>query len=45
MIHSDVPDILFDGIFSELRGLVSSIELVVKLDGLNPAGSIKLKTA
>ncbi|WNW10159.1 2,3-diaminopropionate biosynthesis protein SbnA [Pseudomonas sp. DTU_2021_1001937_2_SI_NGA_ILE_001] len=42
-MHQDIGDILHDQTFLDLRGLGPDFHL--KLESLNPAGSIKLKTA
>jgi cysteine synthase A len=44
-IHRSVADIVNDDIFVELPGFLPGIEVIVKLEGLNPGGSIKMKTA
>jgi cysteine synthase A len=38
-------DIVLDDLFLDLQGFVPGIRLLLKLEGFNPAGSIKLKTA
>ncbi|MCJ9673273.1 MULTISPECIES: pyridoxal-phosphate dependent enzyme [unclassified Neorhizobium] len=45
MIYDKASDVLFDEIFFELRGFAESMHVLVKIEGLNLAGSIKLKTA
>ncbi len=45
MIYRKVYDVVRDDMFLELSGLIPGIEVLLKLEGLNPAGSIKLKTA
>lgn len=45
MIFQNVNDIVLDDIFLELPDFVPGLQVLVKLEGLNPAGSIKLKTA
>ncbi|NEA33610.1 2,3-diaminopropionate biosynthesis protein SbnA [Streptomyces sp. SID13031] len=45
MIFGAASDIVTDDIFLDLAGFVPGVELNLKLEGLNPAGSIKLKTA
>ena len=45
MIFHDVGDVVLDDVFLELAGFVPGVEVYLKLEGLNPAGSIKLKTA
>lgn len=45
MIFDKVSDVVTDDIFLRLPGLVPGIQALLKLEGLNPAGSIKLKTA
>ena len=45
MIYERAYEIVQDDIFLHLGDAVRNIDLYVKLEGLNPAGSIKLKTA
>jgi cysteine synthase A len=45
MIFDAAYDIVTDDIFLDLSGFVPGVNLNLKLEGLNPAGSIKLKTA
>lgn len=45
MIYTAAHDIVTDDIFLDLADLVPGVDLKLKLEGLNPAGSIKLKTA
>jgi 2,3-diaminopropionate biosynthesis protein SbnA len=45
MIYKKVSDIVTDDIFLLLEDFVPDTTLFLKLEGLNPAGSIKLKTA
>jgi cysteine synthase A len=45
MIFAAAGDIVTDDIFLDLATFVPGVELTLKLEGLNPAGSIKLKTA
>lgn len=45
MIYAKASDIVTDDIFLDLADLVPGVNLTLKLEGLNPAGSIKLKTA
>ncbi|GLY71533.1 2,3-diaminopropionate biosynthesis protein SbnA [Amycolatopsis taiwanensis] len=45
MIYSNVHDIILDDIFLELSGFASGIQSLLKIEGLNPAGSIKIKPA
>ncbi|MFE4977259.1 2,3-diaminopropionate biosynthesis protein SbnA [Kitasatospora sp. NPDC056651] len=45
MIYERVSDIVTDDIFLHLPDFVSSMQVFLKLEGLNPAGSVKLKTA
>ncbi|MFJ3937644.1 2,3-diaminopropionate biosynthesis protein SbnA [Streptomyces parvus] len=44
-IHNKAYEILSDDVFLTLPGELPGSELYVKIEGLNPAGSIKLKTA
>jgi 2,3-diaminopropionate biosynthesis protein SbnA len=45
MIFSAAYDIISDDVFLDMAGFVPGINLILKLEGFNPAGSIKLKTA
>ncbi|MDQ3276313.1 MAG: 2,3-diaminopropionate biosynthesis protein SbnA [Actinomycetota bacterium] len=45
MIFVNGFDIVLDDVFVALDGFVPGVEVYLKLEGLNPAGSIKLKTA
>ncbi|WP_328318758.1 2,3-diaminopropionate biosynthesis protein SbnA [Streptomyces sp. NBC_00388] len=45
MIAEEVYDLVLDDIFIRLDQLVPGSSLYLKLEGLNPAGSVKLKTA
>lgn len=45
MIFDKVSDVVTDDIFLCLPGFVPGAQVFLKLEGLNPAGSIKLKTA
>ncbi|MGH3585837.1 MAG: 2,3-diaminopropionate biosynthesis protein SbnA [Pseudonocardia sp.] len=45
MIYQSVRDIVLDDIFLDLPGLIPDVRLILKIEGLNPAGSIKLKPA
>lgn len=45
MIFDRVSDIVTDDIFLNLSGFLPESHVFLKLEGLNPAGSIKLKTA
>ena len=45
MIYRRVQDIVLEDVFLDLSGLVPDVELLLKIEGLNPAGSIKMKTA
>ena len=45
MIYEHAYEIVQDDIFLHLGGAVRHIDLYLKMEGLNPAGSIKLKTA
>ncbi|MEU9103568.1 2,3-diaminopropionate biosynthesis protein SbnA [Streptomyces xanthophaeus] len=44
-IHDKAYDVITDDIFLRLPGELPGSELFLKIEGLNPAGSIKLKTA
>lgn len=44
-IHDKAYDVITDDIFLSLPGELPGSELFLKIEGLNPAGSIKLKTA
>ncbi|WP_406287012.1 pyridoxal-phosphate dependent enzyme [Streptomyces sp. NBC_00209] len=45
MIAEEVYDLVLDDVFVRLDQLVPDSILYLKLEGLNPAGSVKLKTA
>jgi N-(2-amino-2-carboxyethyl)-L-glutamate synthase len=47
MIYKSVHDIILDDVFLELPGFSANtnVQVLLKLEGLNPAGSIKIKTA
>lgn len=45
MIFSNVYDLILDDIILELHDFMPNLRTFLKLEGLNPAGSIKLKTA
>lgn len=45
MIYERAYEIVQDNVFLHLGDAVRNIDLYVKIEGLNPAGSIKLKTA
>src|SRR6266480_3633927 len=45
MIFSAAYGIVIDDIFLDMAGFIPGVALNLKLEGLNPAGSIKLKTA
>jgi N-(2-amino-2-carboxyethyl)-L-glutamate synthase len=45
LLYENVHDIVLDKLFLNLPGFVPDQRVALKLEGLNPAGSIKLKTA
>lgn len=45
MIYKRVQGIVLDNVFLQLPRLLAGFEVILKIEGLNPAGSIKLKTA
>ncbi|BCB89741.1 2,3-diaminopropionate biosynthesis protein SbnA [Phytohabitans suffuscus] len=45
MIFDAAYDVVTDDIFLDMTGFAPGVDLRLKLEGLNPAGSIKLKTA
>ena len=45
MIFETAYDVVTDDIFLDMAGFIPGVALNLKLEGLNPAGSIKLKTA
>jgi len=45
MIYNSIDEIITDNIFLKLPGLRHHVRVYLKFEGLNPAGSIKLKTA
>ena len=45
MIYEHTYDIVLENVFLYLRGIVENLHVYLKIEGLNPAGSIKLKAA
>ncbi|QSB06083.1 pyridoxal-phosphate dependent enzyme [Natronoglycomyces albus] len=45
MIFQDASDIVTDDILLELKDFIPHSHVYLKLEGLNPAGSVKIKTA
>ncbi|MGA8117713.1 MAG: 2,3-diaminopropionate biosynthesis protein SbnA [Actinocatenispora sp.] len=45
MIFRATHDIVLDDVFLDMAGFIPGVNLLLKLEGFNPAGSIKLKTA
>lgn len=45
MIYQRACDIVTDDVFLELDGVLTDSRLFLKLEGMNPAGSVKLKSA
>jgi N-(2-amino-2-carboxyethyl)-L-glutamate synthase len=45
MLYRHASDMVLDDLFLDMDGLVPGVRLVLKMEGFNPAGSIKLKTA
>ncbi|MFE2636057.1 2,3-diaminopropionate biosynthesis protein SbnA [Streptomyces scopuliridis] len=45
MIYDNAQDLVLDRLFLRFDGLVPDVRLLLKIEGFNPAGSIKLKTA
>ncbi|MET9401097.1 2,3-diaminopropionate biosynthesis protein SbnA [Kitasatospora sp. NPDC002965] len=45
MIYENAYEMIQDNVFLHLGGAAKNIDLYLKIEGLNPAGSIKLKTA
>jgi N-(2-amino-2-carboxyethyl)-L-glutamate synthase len=45
MIYKQAFEIVLDDIFVDLGGFIDDVDLLLKLEGLNPVGSIKIKTA
>ncbi|MER7723214.1 2,3-diaminopropionate biosynthesis protein SbnA [Streptomyces sp. NPDC096323] len=45
MIFGSVHDVVTDDLFLNLHGFHNQLRVLLKLEGLNPAGSVKLKTA
>lgn len=45
MIYRSVADVVLDDVFVSLPKFLPGIDVIVKLEGLNPAGSVKMKTA
>ncbi|MEV5718551.1 2,3-diaminopropionate biosynthesis protein SbnA [Amycolatopsis mediterranei] len=44
-IYRDATELVFDDVFLELPGVLAESRVILKIEGLNPAGSIKFKTA
>ncbi|MEV6976018.1 2,3-diaminopropionate biosynthesis protein SbnA [Kitasatospora sp. NPDC093806] len=45
MIYKHAYELVHDDVFLDLGGFIPGVDLILKIEGLNPAGSIKLKTA
>ncbi|MEE1762428.1 2,3-diaminopropionate biosynthesis protein SbnA [Streptomyces sp. SP18BB07] len=45
MIFRHAYDLVLDDLFLDLSGFIGDVDLTLKIEGLNPAGSIKLKAA
>jgi cysteine synthase A len=45
MLYRHSHDLILDDIFLDLDGFIPGVSLILKLEGLNPAGSIKAKAA
>ncbi|MFB6893811.1 2,3-diaminopropionate biosynthesis protein SbnA [Kitasatospora sp. NPDC056327] len=45
MIFESASDVVLDDVFLRLPDFVPDVSVLLKLEGLNPAGSVKLKTA
>ncbi len=45
MIFESASDVVVDDVFVRLPGFVRDVSVLLKLEGLNPAGSVKLKSA
>ncbi|MEO6700220.1 MAG: 2,3-diaminopropionate biosynthesis protein SbnA [Jatrophihabitantaceae bacterium] len=45
MIVDQAYSVVTDDVFLRMDGLIPRVEVLLKLEGLNPAGSVKLKTA
>jgi len=45
VLYQSANDLILDDLFLKVNGLVNGINLILKLEGLNLSGSIKLKTA
>jgi N-(2-amino-2-carboxyethyl)-L-glutamate synthase len=45
LIYEHTYDIVMDNVFLYLRDMVDNLHVYLKIEGLNPAGSIKLKAA
>lgn len=45
MIFERASDVVLDDVFLHLPEFVADARVFLKLEGLNPAGSVKLKTA
>lgn len=44
-IYREATDLVFDDVFLDVPGVLSDSQFLLKLEGFNPAGSIKFKTA
>jgi cysteine synthase A len=45
MIYDCAYDVVLDDVFLRLPGLLDGVQCFLKLEGFNPAGSVKIKTA
>lgn len=44
-MYRNVTELVFDEVFLDLPGVLPNSSVILKIEGLNPAGSIKFKTA
>lgn len=45
MIYQSTHEMILDDVFLDLSGFISGVNLLLKVEGFNPAGSIKMKAA
>ncbi|QLE73194.1 2,3-diaminopropionate biosynthesis protein SbnA [Streptomyces rectiverticillatus] len=45
MIYQSTHEMILDDVFLDLSGFISGVDVLLKLEGFNPAGSIKMKAA
>ncbi|MEV0603019.1 2,3-diaminopropionate biosynthesis protein SbnA [Streptomyces sp. NPDC050315] len=45
MLYRNAHELVLDSVFLDLDGFIPNVDLKLKIEGLNPAGSIKIKAA